>query len=145
MIWSWKKAQWRRFPLVLNRFTAPVSLTAVDNDRLVTVSESEHNVKLQRMFQELWLIMFMSFTDIYGFASHTNEISCFLVQSVWIWVTTAPHNVTTVQYCKILQFAWTTSSMVTQTIRWNHQNEIKIKIKMKYCKSCEFLWASGYY
>lgn len=103
MIWSWKKAQWRRFPLVLNRFTAPVSLTAVDNDRLVTVSEREHNVKLQRMFQELWLIMFRSFTDIYGFASHTNEISCFLVQSVWIWVTTAPHNVTTVQYCKILQ------------------------------------------
>lgn len=38
---------------MLNRFTALVSLTAIDNDGLVTVPESEHNTKLQGMFGEL--------------------------------------------------------------------------------------------
>lgn len=38
---------------MLNRFTAPVSLTAIDNDGLVAVPESEHNTKLQGMFGEL--------------------------------------------------------------------------------------------
>lgn len=41
-----------KFLCVLNCFTALVSLTANDNDRLVTVPESEHNTKLQGMFWE---------------------------------------------------------------------------------------------
>lgn len=38
---------------MLSRFTALVSLTAIDNDGLVTVPESEHNMKLQGLFWEL--------------------------------------------------------------------------------------------
>lgn len=74
-----KKGQCTRFPYVLNGFTAAVTLTDIDNDGLVIASGGEHNVKLQRVFQELWLIMFRSFTKTCGFASNTNEISCFLI------------------------------------------------------------------
>lgn len=67
-----KEGQCRRFLPALNRFTALVSLTAIDNDGLVTVPESGHNTKLQRMFRESWL-MFRSFTELHGFASKRNE------------------------------------------------------------------------
>lgn len=62
---------------MLNRFTALVSLTAIDNDGLVTVPESEHNTKLQGMFEELRLIMFKSFTEINSFAGNNNEFPGF--------------------------------------------------------------------
>lgn len=52
---------------------ALVSLIAIDSDGLVTVPESGHDTKLQGMFQELWLIMFRSFTEINVFASSSNE------------------------------------------------------------------------
>lgn len=42
-----------KFPCVFNRFTTLVSHTAIDNDGLVTVPESEHNTKLQGTFWEL--------------------------------------------------------------------------------------------
>lgn len=77
MILRWKKANYVRFPCVLNRFRALVSLAAIDNDCLVTVPESEHNTKLQGMFWELWLIMFKSITEINSFASNNNEFPHF--------------------------------------------------------------------